>query len=110
MANNSDIKTPWHLWVVGILLLLWQGLSWWIEHPTKSRPSVTVLMSDYRREWMRVMVTREPRIFDAQVMMSLRQGTSFFASTCSLFWAASRDSNILLSAAAPSTIFVNENY
>jgi hypothetical protein len=27
MADNSDIKTPWHLWVVGILLLLWQGLA-----------------------------------------------------------------------------------
>ncbi len=69
---------------VAALLVLWQGLSWWIEHPGKSRPSVTVLMSEYRREWMRVMVTREPRIFDAQVMMSLRQGTSFFASTCLL--------------------------
>ncbi|WP_390621816.1 DUF599 family protein [Rubripirellula tenax] len=33
---------------------------------------------------MRVMVTREPRIFDSQIMASLRQGTSFFASTCLL--------------------------
>lgn len=30
------------------------------------------------------MVTREPRIFDAQMLTSLRQGTSFFASTCLL--------------------------
>ena len=41
-------------------------------------------MSEYRREWMRVMVTREPRVFDSQMLMSLRQGTSFFASTCLL--------------------------
>ncbi len=69
---------------VVILLVVWLGLSWWIEHPTAKRPSVTVVMSQYRRDWMRVMVDRDPRIFDAQVMASLRQGTSFFASTCLL--------------------------
>ena len=67
-----------------VLIGVWAGLSWWIEHPSAKHPSVTVLMSEYRRKWMEVMVTRQPRIFDAQVMMSLRQGTSFFASTCLL--------------------------
>lgn len=66
------------------LLVVWLGLSWWIEHPTAKHPSVTVVMSEYRREWMRVMVGRDPRIFDAQIMGSLRQGTAFFASTCLL--------------------------
>ncbi|MDA9207936.1 DUF599 domain-containing protein [Octadecabacter sp.] len=70
--------------LVGVFLVSWQVLSWWIEHPSSKRPSVSVLMSEYRREWMRVFVTREPRIFDSQVLMSLRQGTSFFASTCLL--------------------------
>jgi len=75
----------WFDWaLVATYLIVWQGLSWWIEHPSAKRPSVSMLMSEYRREWMRVMVTREPRIFDAQVLMSLRQGTSFFASTCLL--------------------------
>jgi len=75
----------WFDWaLVVIYLIVWQGLSWWIEHPSAKRPSVSMLMSEYRREWMRVMVTREPRIFDAQVLVSLRQGTSFFASTCLL--------------------------
>jgi len=75
----------WFDWaLVATYLVVWQGLSWWIEHPSAKRPSVSMLMSEYRREWMRVMVTREPRIFDAQVLMSLRQGTSFFASTCLL--------------------------
>ncbi len=57
-------------------------LGWHIEHPTTKRPSVTVLMAEYRRAWMREMVTRDPRIFDAQVLSNLRQGTSFFASAC----------------------------
>ncbi|SMX43716.1 DUF599 domain-containing protein [Octadecabacter ascidiaceicola] len=66
---------------VFVFLGVWQGISWWIEHPAAKHPSVTVLMSEYRRKWMMVMVRREPRIFDAQMMASLRQGTSFFAST-----------------------------
>lgn len=70
----------------GIAVLMisaaWLILGWLIEHPTSSRPSVTVLMADYRRDWMKELVTRDPRIFDAQVLSNLRQGTSFFASAC----------------------------
>jgi len=50
------------------------------ERPPAGRPSVSILMAGYRREWMRQFVTRQPRIFDASVMDSLRQGTSFLAS------------------------------
>lgn len=62
------------------LLLLWQGLVRLIEHPPARRPSVSVLMADIRRDWMRTFVTRQPRIFDANVIDSLRQSTAFFAS------------------------------
>ena len=31
---------------------------------------------------MEVFIGRDPRIFDSQILSSLRQGTSFFASTC----------------------------
>ncbi|MCX7889847.1 MAG: DUF599 domain-containing protein [Rhodobacteraceae bacterium] len=61
--------------------------AWWItgrliEHPPAGHPSVAILMNDYRRAWMREMVTRQPRIFDASIMDNLRTGTSFFASAC----------------------------
>lgn len=69
---------------VAVFLAVWLWLGWRIGHPSAARPSVTVLMSDYRLQWMKVMVTRQPRIFDAQIMMSLRQSTSFFASACLL--------------------------
>ena len=70
-------------WVASIYIVsMWLILSYVIEHPPKSRPSVTVLMSQRRRDWMRVFVHRDPRIFDSQILASLRQGTSFFASTC----------------------------
>ena len=69
---------------VAAILSGWLLIGWWIEHPGAARPSVTVLMSQRRRDWMKVMVTREPRIFDSQIVNSLRQGTAFFASTCLL--------------------------
>ena len=69
---------------VAAFFTVWLWLGWRIGHPAAARPSVTVLMSDYRLQWMEVMVTRQPRIFDAQIMMSLRQSTSFFASACLL--------------------------
>ena len=68
----------------GAILAAWFVISWMIEHPSAKRPSVTILMSERRRDWMKVFVTRDPRIFDSQILASLRQGTSFFASTCLL--------------------------
>ena len=66
---------------VAINLALWLIVGWRVEHPPAGRPSVSRIMAEYRREWMRQMITREPRIFDAQTVSTLRQGTSFFAST-----------------------------
>lgn len=66
---------------VGATFLAWLGIGWRIEHPGAKRPSVTVLMGTYRRIWMHEMRHRENRIFDSQILMGLRQGTTFFAST-----------------------------
>lgn len=38
-------------------------------------------MDAFRRDWMTQMVTRQPRVFDAQLVGNMRQSTSFFAST-----------------------------
>lgn len=64
------------------LVLAWLVSGWLSEHPPQSLPSVSVLMEEYRRDWMRTFVTRQPRIFDATLIDSLRQGTAFFASAC----------------------------
>lgn len=63
-----------------VLVLGWILSGWVIENPPARRPSVSLLMQDYRRDWMRTFVTRQPRIFDATLIDSLRQGTAFFAS------------------------------
>ncbi|MDX5350875.1 MAG: DUF599 domain-containing protein [Paracoccaceae bacterium] len=65
---------------LGYLLVAWFLASWLIESPPARRPSVSLIMQDYRRDWMRTFVTRQPRIFDATLIDSLRQGTAFFAS------------------------------
>ena len=73
---------PINLAAIGFLLVAWLLIGWMIEHPPASQPSVSTLMVQYRRDWMVQMVTRQPRIFDASIIDSLRQGTAFFASTC----------------------------
>ena len=62
------------------LVLAWLFAGWLTEHPPASMPSVSCLMEEYRRDWMRVFVTRQPRIFDATLIDSLRQSTAFFVS------------------------------
>lgn len=69
---------------VGLLFGAWFLIGLWIDGASDKNPSVSKLMAGYRREWMRQMVTRDPRIFDAQILGSLRQGTAFFASTSML--------------------------
>ena len=76
-----DTLTPFDWAAFAVLILVWCGVGWMIEHPSARRPSVSVLMKSYRRAWMRAFIDRQPRIFDAQLLSTLRQGTSFFAST-----------------------------
>lgn len=65
---------------LAVLLLAWLGVTPLIENAPKRRPSTAQLMARYRREWMVQFLTREPRIFDSQIVSNLRQGTAFFAS------------------------------
>ena len=78
--DRLSLFTPLDFAALALILLAWQITGWRIEPPPASRPSVSLLMAEYRREWMRQMVTRSPRIFDAQTLSTLRQSTSFFAS------------------------------
>ncbi len=81
MTSHLLALTPLDIAAVGFLVAVWLLLGWMIDYPSAKRPSVTVLMADRRRAWMREMVQRDVRIFDSQILASLRQGTAFFAST-----------------------------
>lgn len=65
-----------------LLIALWFIIGWRIENPGANKPSTSFIMAGYRRQWMVQMMARDVRIFDAQTIGTLRQGTSFFASTC----------------------------
>ena len=63
-----------------LLVAAWVGIGWVVDVPPAWRPSVSVLMKEYRFRWMTEFVTRQPRVFDVSLIDSLRQGTAFFAS------------------------------
>lgn len=66
---------------IALLGSAWLWIGWRIEHPSATKQSVAKVMDDFRRCWMHEMVTRQPRVFDAQVVAAMRQGSTFFAST-----------------------------
>lgn len=67
---------------LALLVAGWLAIGWFIEHPPRSHPSVSALMSRYRLAWMRALAQRDQRIFDAAILQNLRDATAFFASTC----------------------------
>jgi uncharacterized membrane protein len=69
---------------VGYALLSWWAMTFATENPPKARPSMSYLMASYRREWMQQFILRQPRIYDAQILGSLRQATAFFGSAALL--------------------------
>ncbi|WP_425040132.1 DUF599 domain-containing protein [Primorskyibacter sp. S187A] len=79
--DRISLFQPLDLLAFAVLLGGWLIVGWRIDSPGK-RASVSCLMAEYRREWMIQMVSRDPRIFDSQVIAMLRQGTAFFASAC----------------------------
>lgn len=80
LLDQVSLFTPLDALALFVWLAAWQGIGLLIERSPQGRPSVSSLMADYRREWMRQMVTRSPRIFDGSILSTLRQGTTFFAS------------------------------
>ncbi|ARO14966.1 hypothetical protein BVG79_01622 [Ketogulonicigenium robustum] len=78
MVDWFDLAT------LAFVAVAWLGLGYVIENPPANRPSVSRLMEGYRRAWMDDFRARENRVFDSQIISSLRQSTSFFVSTCLL--------------------------
>ena len=80
-TDRLALFSPLDFTAVVVLFALWLLIGWQIENPKAKHLSVSRIMAGYRHEWMRQMITRQPRIFDAQTISTLRQATSFFAST-----------------------------
>ncbi len=82
ISTNLALFTRLDAVAAALLFVTWIALGQLIDRAGPKFPSVSVLMMQYRREWMRQFVTRQPRIFDGTIIDSLRQGTTFFASAC----------------------------
>ena len=65
---------------LALLTALWLLIGRLIEHPPARRPSVSVIMERFRKDWLQEFITRDPRIFDIALIESLRQSTAFFTS------------------------------
>ena len=62
-------------------VIAWASFGFVVDFALIGRPSLSRLMDDERRRWMREMAKREVRIVDTAIMTSLQNGTAFFAST-----------------------------
>ncbi len=79
--DRALLFSPLDYLAILLLILAWQLIGWKIENPSPQNLSVATMMDDFRRGWMKEMVTRQPRMFDAQLVGNMRQGSTFFAST-----------------------------
>jgi len=62
-------------------VVAWAGFGFTVDQTALGGPSLSRLMDEERRRWMREMANREVRIVDTAIMASLQNGTAFFAST-----------------------------
>lgn len=81
LIDGLDMLTWLDLLALALLFLCSIGIAWRIETTRFARLSVSLIMQEYRRKWLREFVTRQPRVFDASILSNLRQGTLFFASS-----------------------------
>ncbi len=74
--------TPLDWLALAVFLACWAVYSGLVDrHPALRRRSVIAAMDEHRRRWMRVMVTRDNRIMDTNIIGNLMNSTSFLANT-----------------------------
>jgi uncharacterized membrane protein len=66
---------------VSFFVIEWVGYAFTLERTAYGRNSLSSRMHVYREVWVRRLLDREVRMVDMQVMLSLQNGTAFFAST-----------------------------
>ncbi len=66
---------------VGFFVIEWVVYGFTVEHTAYGRTGLSSRMNVYREVWIRRLLDREARMVDMQVMISLQNGTAFFAST-----------------------------
>jgi uncharacterized membrane protein len=66
---------------VGFFILEWSVYAYTLERTVYGQDSLSARMHAYRERWIRRVLDRDARMVDMQIMISLQNGTAFFAST-----------------------------
>src|SRR5215813_7469822 len=66
---------------VSFFVIEWVAYGFTLEHTAYGRNSLSSRMNAYREVWIRRVLDRDARMVDMQIMISLQNGTAFFAST-----------------------------
>jgi len=66
---------------VGFFGLEWSVYAYTLERTSYGQDSLSARMHAYRERWIRRVLERDARMVDMQIMISLQNGTAFFAST-----------------------------
>ncbi len=64
-----------------LFLVCWIGYILFADYSRFAPKGIVQSMNDYRSQWMRLMVSRDVRIVDSQIMGNLLHSTTFLAST-----------------------------
>jgi len=73
---------------LGFFALSWMGHFWIINRSPLRVRTISYRMNAMRLEWMRVLMRRDPKMFDALIQNQFQQGVLFFASTSILIVGA----------------------
>jgi uncharacterized membrane protein len=80
-TSPLNILPPLDIAALTFFLLAWGGYAIAVEWGPGNEGGLNARMHAYRDIWMRRALARELRMFDAQIMAALQNGTAFFAST-----------------------------
>jgi len=73
---------------LGFFTLSWVGHFWIVNRSPLRVYTITYRINAMRIEWMRVLLRRNPKMFDALIQNQFQQGVLFFASTSILIVGA----------------------
>ncbi len=85
----NDLSLTWvDLAAVLLFAAGWTGYVWFAEAHSRRVPSLHTRMDRFRREWMVMMIGRDNRMLDVNVMRNVTRSSQFFASTTMLILGA----------------------
>ncbi len=73
---------PWLDWaVLCFFLAMWVGYAWFARRLAIHKHSILAASNRYRLRWIKVSLTRDPRVLDGIITQTLSHTPSFFSST-----------------------------